>query len=389
MVVPTYEFNRDDNTGFNREFFKFNFVNHGEVSVSNLAPGDYAFKLSAINSDDVYCLQPIVFPFRILPPIWATWWFRLLAVLLIIGVVILFIRVRNKRFAKQKQVLEEMVDERTLQLRAAQEKIIVQEKMASLGQLTAGIAHEIQNPLNFVNNFSILSTELVTELEEELIKEKHSLERKEIEELKQTLHDLKRNSVKISEHGQRADEIVKGMLQHSRGQTGEKQVADIERLLEQAIGLSVRAQTNNGDGFQPDIETDLNVGREIPVAAQEFVQAMGNLLNNSLYSLYEKYLLKKSADLVNGQWKPVLKVSAKLDGQNLKITVRDNGMGIADKHKKEVMNPFFTTKPTGKGNTGLGLSLSYDIIVKQHHGELTFETTEGEYCEFEISLPTV
>ena len=361
-----------------------------KVSISNLSPGTYIFKLSAINSDNIYNRQPIVFPFIILPPLWETWWFRLLTVLLIFGLIVLFIRIRNERFKKQKQVLEEMVDVRTKQLRAAQEKIIVQEKMASLGQLTAGIAHEIKNPLNFVNNFSILSTELVTELEEEVISDKLTLEKAEIEKLKQMLHDLKQNSIKISKHGHRADEIVKGMLKHSRVQTGKKEPADIGLLLEQAINLSVHEFAYNKDGFQPEIEKIIQLDHEIPVSSQDFVQAMSNLLNNSLYALHEKFLsLKKTTTSGNGKWKPVLKVSAKLAGQHLKISIHDNGTGISDLHKKEVMNPFFTTKPTGKGNSGLGLSLSYDIIVKQHDGEFTFNTTEGEYCEFVVSLPTI
>jgi signal transduction histidine kinase len=245
--------------------------------------------------------------------------------------------------------------------------------MASLGELTAGIAHEIQNPLNFVNNFSEVSNELIDEMKEEL-------EKGDISEAKAIAEDVKQNLEKIVHHGKRADAIVKGMLQHSRKSTGQKELTDINALADEYLRLSYHGLRAKDKTFNASMKTDFDetIGK-VNVISQDMGRVLLNLYNNAFYAVAEK---KK--DSMNG-YEPTLFVSTKkLDGK-VEICVKDNGNGIPQKTLNKIFQPFFTTKPTGEG-TGLGLSLSYDI-VKVHEGTLKVETKEGEYTEFYIELP--
>jgi signal transduction histidine kinase len=260
------------------------------------------------------------------------------------------------------------------ELQAAQKQLIQSEKMASLGELTAGIAHEIQNPLNFVNNFSEVNQEMIDELEEEL-------KSGNIDEALAIAADIKQNEQKINHHGKRADGIVKGMLQHSRTGGGEKQPTNINTLADEFLrlsyhGLRAKDKTFNsemGTHFDPDLPP-------INVLPQDMGRVLLNLFNNALYAVNQKHKVLGDA------YKSEVSVTTALANGQVIIKVKDNGNGIPDAIKDKIMQPFFTTKPTGEG-TGLGLSLSYDIVVKGHGGTICVETKEGEYTEFTVALP--
>ena len=288
---------------------------------------------------------------------------------------------RNRLIAAQKEELEKLVEERTAELtlsiadlKQTQAQLIQSEKMASLGELTAGIAHEIQNPLNFVNNFSDVSIELLEEMEEEL-------DKGDTEEVKAIAGDIKLNLEKIAHHGRRADGIVKGMLQHSRASTGHKEPTDINTLSDEYLRLAYHGLRAKDKSFNADLVT--HFGENLPKAnilAQDVGRVLLNLFTNAFYATQQKQ--KKAGP----DYKPVVQLTTLLNGSNLEILVKDNGTGIPAAIKDKILQPFFTTKPTGEG-TGLGLSLSYDIVVKAHGGTIDINTVEGEYSEFKITLP--
>ncbi len=286
----------------------------------------------------------------------------------------------NRLIQKQKIELEKEVTERTAELKqsledlkSTQKQLIQSEKMASLGELTAGIAHEIQNPLNFVNNFSELNTELIDEMNVEL----QSGNR---QEALIAAKDIKENNLKIMQHGKRAEGIVKSMLQHSRISTGGKEIADINILIDEYLRLSYHGIHAKETFFNVTIEKDFdeNIGK-INIVIQDFSRVLVNLFNNAFYSLTQKKSQHPEG------YEPTLSVSTKKLADKIEIHIRDNGVGIPQKVLDKIFQPFFTTKPTGQG-TGLGLSLSYDII-KAQGGELKVESKEGVYAEFIIQLP--
>ena len=274
---------------------------------------------------------------------------------------------------KQKEEIQAALTE----LRSTQAQLIQKEKMASLGELTAGIAHEIQNPLNFVNNFSEVNKELIEELEGE--RSKANGERDEEQEAG-ILNDIKQNTEKILHHGKRADAIVKGMLQHSRASTGKKEPADINALTDEYLRLSYHGMRAKDKNFNAEIETDFDEGiGKIKIVPQDIGRVLLNLFNNAFYTVNEK--TKQQA----ASYKPQVTVQTKRLNDKIEIRVADNGDGIPQNIVDKIFQPFFTTKPTGQG-TGLGLSLSYDII-KAHAGEIKVESKEGEGSEFIIQLP--
>jgi two-component system, NtrC family, sensor kinase len=264
-------------------------------------------------------------------------------------------------------------------LKDAQNQLILSEKMASLGQLTAGIAHEIQNPLNFVNNFSEASEELITELNEDLASGR-------VSEAMLTGELIKQNLQKINHHGKRAGTIVKGMLQHSRTSTGKKELTDINALTYEYLRLSYHGLRAKDKTFSASIKVNFDETLDgsksedykVNIIAQDIGRVILNLVTNAFYAVAEK---KKYAS----HYEPAVSVSTKRISEKVLLSVRDNGTGIATKTLDKIFQPFFTTKPTGEG-TGLGLSLSYDI-VQAHGGELQVETEEGEFSEFTIILP--
>jgi len=293
----------------------------------------------------------------------------------------------NKRIlAEQNKYLETEVEERTFELKeslnnlkAAQSQLIQSEKMASLGELTAGIAHEIQNPLNFVNNFSDVNKELVDELQQELKAGK-------VDDAIAISNDIKENEEKINHHGKRADAIVKGMLQHSRTSSRQTEPTDINALADEYLRLAYHGLRAKDKSFNAITKTefDNSIGK-INVVPQEIGRVILNLINNAFYAVDEKKTLRQAQ---GDNYEPTVSVSTKKVNGKVEIKVSDNGNGIPQKVIDKIFQPFFTTKPTGQG-TGLGLSLAYDIITKGHGGELKVKTKEGEETTFIIILPNI
>lgn len=278
---------------------------------------------------------------------------------------------RTAELTRQKEELQQTLEE----LRATQSQLIQSEKMASLGELTAGIAHEIQNPLNFVNNFSDVNAELISEMKQEI-------DKGNFEEVKFIANDIEENEQKINHHGKRADAIVKGMLQHSRKSSGQKEPTDINALADEYLRLSYHGLRAKNKTFNATLKTDFdeNVGK-INIIPQDMGRVFLNLFNNAFYAVAEK---KKQHP---ENYDPSVCVSTKkLDGK-IEICVKDNGSGIPQTIVDKIFQPFFTTKPTGEG-TGLGLSLAYDII-KVHSGELKVKSKQNEFTEFIIQLPAL
>ncbi len=273
---------------------------------------------------------------------------------------------------------------RTLEnLKSTQDQLIAQEKLASLGQLTAGIAHEIKNPLNFVNNFSELSVGLVDELNEELDKIKKEITGVDFGDIHELLKMLQQNAEKIKEHGKRADSIVHSMLQHSRGKTGDKQLTEVNSMLDEDLNLVYHGLRAQDSTFNIKIEREYQKDlAKINVVPQDMSRVFLNILQNGCYEAHRKYYENHSDDPAT------IRVTTKDIGKFLEVRVRDNGNGIPQKIRENLFTPFFTTKPAGKG-TGLGLSISYDIVVREHHGEIYFETEEGNFTEFIIKLPKI
>ncbi len=286
----------------------------------------------------------------------------------------IFLNYRNQRRANTRLEQQQVKTKQALkELKSTQAQLIQSEKMASLGELTTGIAHEIQNPLNFVNNFSELNNEMLEEMSQELQSGK-------FEDAISVADLIKENNSKINHHGKRADAIVKGMLQHSRPGSRSKEPADINKLVDEYLRLSYHGLRAKDKDFTANFTTDFdeNIGA-IEIVSQDIGSVLLNLYNNAFYAVNEK---KK---LLNAPFEPTVTVTTKKSGDKIEISVRDNGTGIPQKALDKIYQPFFTTKPTGQG-TGLGLSLSYDII-KAHGGALKVETEEGEFAEFIIQLP--
>jgi two-component system NtrC family sensor kinase len=280
------------------------------------------------------------------------------------------LRRQNDQIETQRRDLEKTVAD----LKTTQKQLIQSEKMASLGELTAGIAHEIQNPLNFVNNFSEVNTELIEEMEME-ISQSH------LDEVRAIAESIRLNQQKISQHGKRADFIVKGMLQHSRNSTGEKQETNLNVLADEFFKLSFHGLRAKDKSFNAEMVTHFDDKLpKINVAQQDIGRVLLNLFNNAFYAV------NKKAKTAGPDYKPMVELSTSTQNGLLYIKVKDNGTGIPDSVKDKIMQPFFTTKPTGEG-TGLGLSLSYDIVTKGHGGKIEVNSTEGESAEFIITLP--
>jgi signal transduction histidine kinase len=267
-------------------------------------------------------------------------------------------------------------------LRITQDRLVQTQKLALLGQLTAGIAHEIKNPLNFVNNFSGISGELIDELQDTLRGiPLDDNARTEINELTDT---LKSNFDKVLHHGKRADAIVKNMLQHSREGSGEHRVIDINALVEESLNLAWHGARAETQGFKIKLKQSFDPSAGgADVFPQDIRRALLNLIANGFYAA-----TKRRAETNDGDYEPTLTASTKNLGDCVEISIRDNGTGITPDVKEKMFNPFFTTKPTGEG-TGLGLSISHDIIVKQHGGSIEVDTEPGEFVEIRVILPRV
>jgi signal transduction histidine kinase/ligand-binding sensor domain-containing protein len=354
------------------------------IQYYKVPPGQYIFRIKSPGAGNGAWVEKSL-TIIISAPWWSTWWAYIIYGLLFILAVFLVHRYQKEQILqaeREKTRVKELIQAREIEkayheLRTTQSQLIQNEKMASLGELTAGIAHEIQNPLNFVNNFSDINKELIEELELE--------QKKEIPDLKHEqdlMNDIKTNEDKISFHGRRADAIVKSMLQHSRTGSGKKEPTDINALADEYLRLSYHGLRAKEKLFNCTMEThyDTSLGL-VNCIPQDIGRVLLNLYNNAFYSVHEK---KKQ--LPEG-YEPTVSVSTKkLDGR-VEIKVKDNGNGIPQKILDKIFQPFFTTKPTGQG-TGLGLSMSYDII-RAHGGELKVGTMEGGGAEFVFQIPTI
>ncbi|MEO6218913.1 MAG: ATP-binding protein, partial [Ginsengibacter sp.] len=303
---------------------------------------------------------------------------KMLALWSIVAIILIIATILYRNI-RHKQKINEALEKTLAHLKATQSQLIQSEKMASLGQLTAGIAHEIQNPLNFVNNFSEVNTELIDELSQEV-------DKGNLEEVKTLAKDIKENEQKINHHGKRADAIVKGMRQHSSSSSGVKEPTDINALCDEYLRLSYHGLRAKDKSFNATMKTDFDnsIGK-INIIPQDIGRVVLNLINNAFYAAS----LPSDGGFSDSKKNktPTVWVSTKKEGDKVLISVKDNGPGIPQKILDKIFQPFFTTKPTGQG-TGLGLSLSYDI-TKAHSGELKVDTKEGEGSTFIIQLPVV
>ena len=290
--------------------------------------------------------------------------------------------IENARLMTETREARDDAESALRDLKAAQANLIQAEKMASLGQLTAGIAHEIKNPLNFVNNFASLSGELLEELKETVAPGLAALDDDKRADADDTIDLLSGNLEKIVEHGKRADNIVKSMLEHSRGVSGERREVDLNVLVDEALNLAYHGARAQDASFNIDLTTDYDrdLGR-IVLAPQEITRVFLNLFGNGLYAAR-----KRARENRDGSFRPRLSVATREAGDAVEIRVRDNGTGIPPAIKDKLFQPFFTTKPTGEG-TGLGLSISYDIVTQQHGGTIQFDSQVGEFTEFTVRLP--
>ena len=356
----------------------------------NLPPGEYLFRVKAANNNGVWNEEGASLKITVNPPWWKTTWAYIAYLLLLIAIGFAIDRYfrhrlvqkeREKNRARELQQAKEIekayhkLEEAHETLKSTQSQLIQSEKMASLGELTAGIAHEIQNPLNFVNNFSEVNKELLAEM-------KNEIDKGNTDEVKVIANDLIANEEKINYHGKRADAIVKGMLQHSRASSGQKEPTEINALADEYLRLSYHGLRAKDKDFNANITTDFdeNIGR-IRIVPQDMGRVFLNLFNNAFYAVNKK---RKAAD---DNYQPVISVQTKKIDDIIEIKVRDNGSGIPKTIIDKIFQPFFTTKPTGEG-TGLGLSLTYDII-RAHGGDIRVDTREDEFTEFTIQLPVV
>jgi signal transduction histidine kinase len=289
------------------------------------------------------------------------------------------IAIENVRLFEQVEARTKELSLSLEDLRTAQDRLVQTEKLASLGQLTAGIAHEIKNPLNFVNNFSALSAELIDELNEVLTSA--ALDDKTREEIDELTHMLKGNLEKVVQHGKRADSIVKNMLLHSREGSGEHRPADINAIVEESLNLAYHGARAERSGFNITLKRSLDPDAGmVDLYPQEITRVFLNLISNGFYAA------TKRKEAGEESFEPTLSATTKSLGNRVEIRIRDNGTGIPLEVKEKMFNPFFTTKPAGEG-TGLGLSMSHDIVVKQHGGKIDVDTEPGAFTEFIITLP--
>jgi len=355
----------------------------------NLSPGEYSFLVKAKSPDGVWS-EPVAYRFKVLPPWYLSWPAYIFYGLLLISLIYLADRVQRRRLiakerhrAMQRELDQAREIEKSYhELRVAQNQLVQSERMASLGELAAGIAHEIQNPLNFVNNFSEVSVDLIREMNEEI-------DKGNTVEVKEIATDLIQNLGIISQHGKRASSIVKGMLEHSRASKGEKRPVDINSLVDEFLRLSYHGLRAKDKSFNADFKTDFDPNLpKVEVIPQDIGRVLLNLINNAFYAVAERQKNLTGFGNLSGldDYKPTVTVSTKNLGDGIEISVKDNGNGIPEEIKNKIFQPFFTTKPTGEG-TGLGLSLSYDIITKGHGGELLVETKTGEGTTFIIQIP--
>ena len=359
---------------------------------TNLPGGTYVFRVRARNAYGAVSEEGN-FSFKVHPPWWFKWWAYALYGVLLVGVFFTVDRFQRRRLIVRERLRAEREKAKAIEstnqeleralkhLTETQDQLIHTEKMASLGQLTAGVAHEIKNPLNFINNFAEICVGQAEDLEELLEKYRGNLETTDAHEIKSLLDDLKLNASKINKYGHRADGIIRSMLDHSRAEPGQKRPTDINKLLDEFLNLAYHGVKTRIDGNEVTIHRQYNESLpEIYVVAQEIGRVFINILDNAFYAVNEK------AASENGQFEPQVTVVTEKKDDEVEIRIEDNGTGVSSDIKDKIFEPFFTTKPTGSG-TGLGLSLSYDIITKGHSGTVTVKSERGKGATFIIALP--
>ena len=351
------------------------------ANYAQISPGTYTFRIKTVNSSSGIPSENSV-KLKILPPWWATWWaYAAYGLLFVLGLWLLhrYQKDRVLRLEREKAQRLELehareIEEAYAELKQTQTQLIHSEKMASLGELTAGIAHEIKNPLNFVNNFSEVSRELIDEMKAEIAA-------KDFKEVEAIAEDLKQNLEKINHHGQRADSIVKGMLQHSRSGDGKKEPTNLNALADEYLRLAYHGLRAKDKSFNATLETNFDPSvKKVNVVPQDIGRVLLNLFTNAFHAVKERSQKEQEG------YTPTVSVKTQKTKSGVEITVSDNGGGIPKNIKEKIFQPFFTTKPTGEG-TGLGLSISYDIVTKGHGGHLNVESKEGMGTEFFITLP--
>lgn len=358
---------------------------------TNLSSGNYQFR---VRSKNVYgTISPeATYEFQILTPWYKTWWAFLLYAIWFVGAVLIIFSLRVRHLVGQQQRLQTMVDERTQKLNSSlkelkdtQNQLVVQEKLASLGQLTAGIAHEIQNPLNFINNFAQLSEELLEDLKEDVDEQKSCIVEEKMENINDMIEELQENVQTIDKHGKRIDSIIKNMLRHSRADSGGKTSVDINALIKQYLQLSYHGFRAEHKTFNANLKLQLDDKiKSIRLVQQDIGRALLNIINNALYATQKKAKHLKEDGIMD--YHPTIWISSEVKNEMVIIKIKDNGLGIPSDIKEQIFNPFFTTKPAGIG-TGLGLSLTYDIVVQIHQGKLSVNSKNGEFTEFVMELP--
>jgi two-component system, NtrC family, sensor kinase len=298
------------------------------------------------------------------------------------GFVLIYADITERKQAEEAiRAARDAAETALRELQMAQASLVHAQKMAALGQLTAGIAHEIKNPLNFVNNFAGLSVELLEELKEAAGEAIGTMSAGKRTEILETIGMLTGNLEKIAEHGRRADGIVRGMLQHSRGSSGDWQATDLNALVEEALNLAYHGARAQDQSFDITLERDLDRDlAPVDVVPQELIRVLINLIGNGFYAANKR---SREGD---GTYRPTLKVTTHELGESVEVRVRDNGIGILPEHREKLFQPFFTTKPSGEG-TGLGLSISYEIVTQQHGGTITVDSEVGDFTEFTVRLP--
>ena len=351
------------------------------VNYFQLPPGSYTLEVRGSDSNGVWANEVTQMSILIAPPWWRTWWAYSIYTL-----VLIFFGYRFHLFQKSRTIekAQKKAREKELQqakeiekayseLKATQQQLIHSEKMASLGELTAGIAHEIQNPLNFVNNFSEVSEELIEEMKEEI-------KNKDFKEVEAIADDLRDNLVKINHHGKRADGIVRGMLQHSRSGDGTKEPTDLNKLVDEYLRLAYHGLRAKDKDFNANMVTEYEDSLDpMEVVPQQIGRVMLNLITNAFHAVKERSQKEPQG------YEPTVWVGTRKTEKGVEISVRDNGGGIPEEIRDKIFQPFFTTKPTGEG-TGLGLSMSYDIVTKGHGGDLRVHSETGKGSEFTIIL---
>ncbi|MCB9333505.1 MAG: hypothetical protein H6574_20795 [Lewinellaceae bacterium] len=352
--------------------------NRPQLLLPDLLPGEHKILISGTDYRGVKAGTPIVVTVHVGRFFYQETWFYLLCFLLVAGALAYwFYRQRLLRKA-----LEQELAARTSEIMGTRDQLIAQEKLASLGQMVAGIAHEIKNPLNFVNNFSEGSEELLVDLNEELERYRTQPDEAVFKNIKAILEDLRLNAIDIVNYGNQADRIVRSMMDHARGTPGQRLPVNLNQLVEDNLNLAYHGFRAINPSFQVHLEKALDESLPaLNVFPQELGRVLLNILNNACFAINEK---QKSA---GGEYHPVIRVSTRLENETVVIRIHDNGPGIPEDVRERIFQPFFTTKPTGEGNTGLGLSISYDIVTRQHKGKISVDSQPGEFSEFVISLP--